>query len=79
MNATLREVEMHTDDPELQRLEILVCQRVSRRVRALKLGFDGGGIVLRGWAPSFYIKQMAQQAVMEATDLPIRANEIEVG
>ena len=63
---------------ELERLEALVRERVSRRVRNLRLACSDGGLVLRGQAPSFYVKQMAQQAVMEATDMPILANKIEV-
>ena len=38
----------------------------------------GGGIVLRGFTRTYYLKQLAQQAVMNLTDLPILANEIEV-
>jgi len=33
---------------------------------------------LRGRAKTYYAKQLAQHAVMEATDLPVLANEIEV-
>ena len=36
------------------------------------------GLVLRGHAHTYYAKQLAQQAVMETTSLPIQANEIEV-
>jgi hypothetical protein len=35
-------------------------------------------LVLRGCAHTYYAKQLAQHAVMEAISLPIRANEIEV-
>jgi len=37
-----------------------------------------GELILRGRTRTYYAKQLAQQAVMEATALPIRANEIEV-
>jgi hypothetical protein len=36
------------------------------------------GLVLRGHAHTYYAKQLAQHAVMDATNFPIRANEIEV-
>jgi hypothetical protein len=36
------------------------------------------GKALRGFAHTYYAKQLAQHAVMEATKLPILANEIEV-
>ncbi len=45
---------------------------------AFQLIVQNEGLVLRGQARSFHAKQLAQQAVMEATDLPIIANDIEV-
>ena len=36
------------------------------------------GLILRGYAHTYYAKQLAQHWVMEATRLPILANEIEV-
>jgi hypothetical protein len=38
----------------------------------------GCGLVLTGQASTYYAKQLAQHAVMEATALPILANEIDV-
>jgi hypothetical protein len=38
----------------------------------------GGGLILRGLTTTYYAKQLAQHAVMEATAIPIVANEIEV-
>jgi hypothetical protein len=35
-------------------------------------------LVLCGHAHTYYAKQLAQHAVMEASSLPIRANEIDV-
>jgi hypothetical protein len=64
---------------ELERLEAVVRTRVNRRVRDLRIVCDENGLVLQGQAPSYYVKQIAQQAVMAATDMPILANEIEVG
>jgi hypothetical protein len=36
------------------------------------------GLVLQGRARTYHVKQLAQQAVMEAAHMPIRANEIVV-
>jgi hypothetical protein len=35
-------------------------------------------LVLRGHAHTYHAKQLAQHAVMEASSLPIRSNELEV-
>jgi hypothetical protein len=52
--------------------------RLSGRVRDLRVEVAGEALILRGHARTYYAKQLAQHAVMDATDLPIRANEIEV-
>jgi len=36
------------------------------------------GLVLTGRTCTYYVKQLAQHAVMEFVDLPILANDIEV-
>jgi hypothetical protein len=43
-----------------------------------QLVFRNNGLVLRGRVHTYYAKQLAQHAVMEASSLPIRANEMEV-
>jgi hypothetical protein len=48
------------------------------RVSDLRLLLRGNGLVLQGRARSYYAKQLAQEAVMKATKLPVVANEIEV-
>jgi len=63
---------------ELERLEASVMRRLARRVRGFRLLVRGHGLVLQGRAVTFYAKQLAQHAVMNATGLPILANEIEV-
>jgi hypothetical protein len=63
---------------ELGQLEAHVQSRLSGRIRDIKLEVQEGGLVIRGHTSTYYVKQMAQHAVMEATDLPIVANEIEV-
>jgi hypothetical protein len=48
------------------------------RVRHFRLAARGDGLVLTGHARTYHAKQLAQHAVMEATPLPIVANEIDV-
>jgi hypothetical protein len=62
----------------LARIEKHVLYRLTGRVRDFQLVLRGQGLVLRGHAHTYFAKQLAQQAVMEATNLPIRDNEIEV-
>ena len=60
-------------------LEARVCARLGRRVRGLQVLVQEAGVVLRGRAPTYYAKQLAQHALMAVSDLPIVANAIEVG
>jgi hypothetical protein len=48
------------------------------RVSGLSLSVRGERLILRGLTTTYYAKQLAQHAVMETTDIPILANEIEV-
>ena len=50
------------------------------RGRLVRFGIDrcDSGLVLVGWAPSFYVKQLALQAVKRLTRVPVAQNEIEV-
>lgn len=63
---------------EVERLANQVQARLGGRVRDLRLVLQDHGLVLRGRAPTYHAKQLAQHAVMTATRLPILANEIEV-
>jgi hypothetical protein len=53
--------------------------QIGRRIKDLTVVVNETGVVLRGKANSYYLKQLAQHALMRATPLPIVANEIEVG
>lgn len=59
-------------------LEARVQVRFGARIRDFRLVILENGLVLRGRAKSFHVKQLAQHAVMKAAVLPILANEIEV-
>jgi hypothetical protein len=64
--------------PEMEQLETHVQSRLNGRVRHFRLVVRGCGLILMGQAHTYYAKQLAQHAVMEATALPILANEINV-
>jgi hypothetical protein len=63
---------------QLACIEEHVRCRLLGHVRDFQLVCRDDGLVLRGHAPTYYIKQLAQHAVREMTELPIWANEIEV-
>jgi hypothetical protein len=63
---------------ELEKLELHVQSRLNGRVRDLRILGHDDGLVIKGWTTTYYAKQLAQQAVMEATPTPIVANETEV-
>jgi hypothetical protein len=63
---------------EIAQLEAQVRDRLVGMVRDLHLLAREGGLVLQGRSPTYYAKQLAQHRVMEATRIPILANEIEV-
>jgi len=63
---------------DLDQVEVLLQTQFNGRVHYLHLVLVDDGIVLRGLARTFYVKQLAQHAVMSLTHLPIVANEIEV-
>jgi hypothetical protein len=59
-------------------LEHRLQARLSGRVQRLRILIQGCGIILRGFARTYYAKQVAQHAIMAETSMPILANEIEV-
>ncbi len=63
---------------EIVQLEAAVRRKLMGRIHELHLSMDHAGLVLRGQARSYYIKQLAQHEVMQGSKLPIQANEIEV-
>ena len=63
---------------QVERLEAHIRSRLNGRVRDFRLSVHGRGLFLEGHARTYYAKQLAQHAVMEATALPILGNEIRV-
>jgi hypothetical protein len=62
----------------IDRLALETGEKLRGRVAGLRIELRGGGVVLRGTARSFYAKQLALDAVMKGTHLPVVRNEIEV-
>jgi hypothetical protein len=63
---------------DIQQLEARVQSRLHGRVRSLRLQLRETGLVLEGHAATYHAKQIAQHAVMQCSELPIVANDIEV-
>lgn len=63
---------------EIDRLETAVRHRLSGRLRNFRLLMLAEGLILYGEPHTFHAKQLAQHAIMDATELPIVANEIVV-
>ncbi len=55
-----------------------LAEHLRGRLRDVRLTVHGEAVVIRGRASSYYVKQLAQHAVMKRVSLPIAANEIEV-
>ncbi len=63
---------------EVGRIGNRIWHQLGGRLLDFWLEVDDAGLVLHGLARTYYAKQLAQHAVMAATDLPILRNEIEV-
>jgi hypothetical protein len=79
MTAQAREpgLDPVTDD-EIAQLEAQLQELFLGRVGNFRLAIEGAGLVLRGYARTYYSKQLAQHAVLQTARLPIVANEIKV-
>jgi osmotically-inducible protein OsmY len=58
-------------------VKALILTRLGQQIRQLQVIVQDGGLVLRGQAPTYYAKQIAQQIAMESGGV-ILSNEIEV-
>jgi len=67
-----------TADAAIEQLEAQVQNRLGGHLRDFRVRKFAQGLVLQGFARTYYAKQLAQHAVMEASPLSIIANEIEV-
>lgn len=69
---------LHWLPSEAVSLEERVRRSLGNRIRNLHVYHHEGGWVLQGSAATYHVKQLAQEAVMKATPLPILANRIQV-
>lgn len=67
-----------TTQSDVRSLEDWMRQRLRGRIAGLRLGLREDGVVLTGRTTSYYAKQIAQHTLLNATSLPLLANEIEV-
>jgi hypothetical protein len=65
-------------EEEVEKLELHLQTQLNGRVRDLRVEARANGLIIRGWAVTYYAKQLAQHIVMETTATPIAANEIKV-
>jgi hypothetical protein len=63
---------------EIDRLMAETREKLRGRLSGLRIELRDGGIVLGGTARSFYAKQLALNAVMRGTPLPVVRNDIRV-
>jgi hypothetical protein len=71
-------LKLQPELPEVEQLESHLQCRLNGRVRHFRLVVRESGLILMGHAHTYYGKQLAQHAVMDATWLPILANDIAV-
>jgi len=64
---------------EEARLELGLQARLGCLVRDLRVTATDAGLILRGRARTYHAREVAQQALLEACNLPLLANWIEVG
>ena len=63
--------------PTCRPIRECLSTRLGGRAHDIRLLVRDDGVI-QGSSRTQYVKQLAQQAVMEATDLPVLANEIQV-
>jgi hypothetical protein len=61
------------------RVELRIQARTFGRIRDLRVELVDQGVILHGWAPTYYAKQMAQTGAMDVVADQVVINEIEVG
>lgn len=67
-----------SDEDLVDRVVRVIQERTGRMVRGLRVDVQAGQVVLRGFSPSYYYKQLASHAAMEELAGQIVANEIQV-
>ena len=73
---TINERLDHDEGIAIEQLEATLQASFNGRVRDLRVVECGEGLILVGRATTFYVKQLAQHALLNATARPLLANEI---
>ena len=86
MNAALLQTTEGSE--RVARVRSQIMRKTSRRIRHLKVETADDRIVVRGFAPSYYVKQLALHAIFEAMagapvgeivlDVEVRSSEAHV-
>jgi hypothetical protein len=63
---------------EIDNITGSVRRQLNSKVRDFRVLLQDNGVILQGYAVTFYAKPLAQHAMMQAIRLPIVANDIEV-
>ena len=73
--------ETPRSDPweQLDRIERTIREQFAHRIYNFRIRAFDDGLVLEGRTKTYYGKQSVLQAVMNATELPILADRIDVG
>lgn len=64
---------------DLEQIQQEIRRNLSLRVHNFRIRAVDDGLILEGRTKTYYGKQVIQHAVMDATDIPILANNIVVG
>lgn len=63
---------------QMQALERILHDRTCGRIRHLRVESTGDSIVVSGHAPTYYLKQLVTQILLEDSGVRILENEIDV-
>jgi hypothetical protein len=75
--STEQKIDLSTPDG-ITEMEMRVECLLDGHIHHFQVIVGEKGLILRGQARTYHAKQQAEDAVAEATELPILANEIEV-
>lgn len=75
---TTERLEVNSSSVDTQSLECCIMKRIGRSILDLQIKVENEGLIMEGTARSYYVKQLAQEVVMEMTNAPIIDNAIHV-
>ncbi len=79
MGLQLRHDTIECSPPTVSvRVERIVNLRTASRVKDLQVDVQGQDVILRGIAPTYYVKQLATHAAMDEIEQYTLTNDIDV-